>query len=140
MCIQAGELAATFEVFVQGETSIDRLHGGLGLGLAIVNQIVLSHQGQIEARSAGKNQRAEFIAHSPLLLKQPVLAELKETSLTGDFIRALIVDDNRELNKLMGASMEMLDYKVHLRYSGQEGVAAAESLRPDILLLDIAML
>ncbi|WP_254448431.1 response regulator [Spirosoma rhododendri] len=51
----------------------------------------------------------------------------------------LIVDDNRELVDLMGKIMERQGYEVHQRYNGQDGIGAAELLKPDVLLLDIGM-
>ena len=53
MGIPTDELRAIFEPFVQGITSLDRPQGGLGLGLAVVKQLVEGHQGRIEAQSTG---------------------------------------------------------------------------------------
>ncbi|WP_254448432.1 sensor histidine kinase [Spirosoma rhododendri] len=70
--IPADELTAIFELFVQGETSIDRPHGGLGLGLAVAKQIALGHQGHIQARSGGPGQGSEFILRLPLLTQETI--------------------------------------------------------------------
>lgn len=139
--IPADELRAIFEVFVQGETSIDRPHGGLGLGLAVAKQIALGHQGQIQAQSEGPGQGSEFILQLPLLTQQttPSAPEAEQPTRAPDAVRVLIVDDNRELIQMMGKIMQRQGYEVHLRYSGQSGIEAAESLKPDVLLLDIGM-
>lgn len=138
--IPADELSVIFEVFVQGRTSLDRPHGGLGLGLAVVRQIIEGHKGHIECRSAGPGQGSEFIIELPLLMQEPGLPKpLEEKIEVRDAVRVLIVDDNQELIDLMGKTMQLQGYEVHLRYSGQEGIAAAETLEPDVILLDIGM-
>ena len=141
MGIPADELVAIFEVFVQGNTSLDRPHGGLGLGLAVVKQIVEGHQGQINAYSAGLGQGSTFTLKLPLLMEQQNEPQpaAEPSSVRGDAVRVLLVDDNKELVDLMGKIMQLRGYEVHLRYSGQEGIVAAEALAPDVLLVDIGM-
>ena len=123
--IPADELRAIFEVFVQDNTSLDRPHGGLGLGLAVVRQIVEGHQGQIVAYSAGPGQGSSFTLTLPLLMEkqngpQPAA---EASSARGDAVRVLLVDDNKELVDLMGkigvnckSSTKLSDYwtKRHL--------------------------
>lgn len=141
MGIPAEELTAIFEVFVQGDTSLDRPHGGLGLGLAVVKQIVEGHQGHIEARSPGPGQGSSFILTLPLVMEKQLEVQpaVDPTPVHRDAMRVLLVDDNRELIDLMGRIMQLQGYEVHLCYSGQEGIAAAEALVPDVMLLDIGM-
>ncbi len=141
MGIPADELTAIFDVFVQGNTSLDRPHGGLGLGLAVVKQIVEGHEGHIEAYSAGPGQGSTFTLTLPVLMEkqnEPQPAAEKSPVIR-DAVRVLLVDDNRELIDLMGKIMQLQGYDVHLRYSGQDGIAAAEALAPDVMLLDIGM-
>ncbi len=61
------------------------------------------------------------------------------SSVRGDRVGVLLVDDNQELVDLMGKIMQMRGYEVHLYYSGQEGIAAAEALAPDVMLVDVGM-
>ena len=63
--IEPGLLSRIFEPFEQGDRSITRRHGGLGLGLAIVRQLVLLHGGTIRADSAGPGRGASFTAEFP---------------------------------------------------------------------------
>lgn len=141
MGIPADYLTAIFDVFVQGETSLDRPHGGLGLGLAVVKQIVDGHDGQIEAHSEGVGHGSEFVMKLPLLVPDAAPQPPEPASQPGERsgVRVLIVDDNRELIDLMGKIMQMQGYEVHLRYNGQEGIEAAEVLAPDVVLLDVGM-
>src|SRR5262249_22166316 len=54
-----------FDLFVQGDTALDRAHGGLGIGLTIVRRLVELHGGRVEARSAGAGRGSEFVVHLP---------------------------------------------------------------------------
>lgn len=66
--LAADQLQAIFELFVQVDMSQTRLKGGLGLGLALVRQIVDMHGGRVEAYSAGLEKGSEFVVHLPLSL------------------------------------------------------------------------
>jgi len=67
-------LPHVFEAFVQGERTLARTDGGLGLGLALVKVITELHGGTVEARSAGKDCGSEFIVRLPLLSTSDVAA------------------------------------------------------------------
>ena len=64
--IEAGFLPYVFERFRQADTSRTRLHGGLGLGLAIVRHLVESHGGTVHAYSSGDEQGSTFVIRLPL--------------------------------------------------------------------------
>ncbi len=141
MGIPTDELTAIFEVFVQGNTSLDRPHSGLGLGLAVVKQIVEGHKGHIEARSSGPGQGSEFVIRLPQLTEQPGEAqpEAHKIKTTMNKVRVLLVDDNKELADLTAKIMQMLGYEVHTCYNGEQAIDAAESWQPDVMLLDIGL-
>ncbi|GAB4035564.1 ATP-binding response regulator [Spirosoma jeollabukense] len=135
------ELTAIFEVFVQGDTSLDRPHGGLGLGLAVVKQIVERHEGRIVAQSAGRGQGSTFVVQLPLFVEtSSVEPSVTATSpIHPDRMQVLLVDDNQELADITAKILQILGYEVQVCYSGQEGIAVAEAMRPDVVLLDIGM-
>lgn len=66
--LAADQLDVIFELFVQVDTSLARSHGGLGVGLALVHQLVQGHGGRIEARSRGLEHGSEFIVYLPILM------------------------------------------------------------------------
>ena len=70
--LTADQLDAIFELFVQVDTSLARSHGGLGVGLTLVKELVHLHGGRIEAQSAGLEQGSEFSVYLPILLTQPI--------------------------------------------------------------------
>lgn len=92
----------------------------------VVKQIVEGHQGHIEAYSAGPGQGIAFTLTSPIINEPQPLPESR------DAVRVLLIDDNKELIEVMGTIMQMQGYEVYLRYSGPEGIAATETLRPDV--------
>ncbi|RIV18714.1 response regulator [Fibrisoma montanum] len=134
------EQAAIFEVFVQGNTSLDRPQGGLGLGLAVVKQLVQGHGGSVAVYSAGPGQGSEFRIELPLTRVSAPPAQRPAQTLSGSSRgRVLVVDDNKDLADMTARLVEMNGYEVHVRYGGPEGLEAAESLRPEVILLDIGM-
>ena len=64
--IPADMLPRIFDLFVQGECTLEHAYGGLGIGLAVVRSLVALHDGRVEAHSAGSGKGAEFVVHLPL--------------------------------------------------------------------------
>src|SRR5439155_19688735 len=90
-------LHSVFDLFTQVERSLDRAHGGLGIGLTLVRQLVELHGGHVSAASAGTNQGSEFVVRLPA----PEASRLPGTqsaeplvSIPGPPRRVLVVDDH----------------------------------------------
>src|SRR5262249_47644771 len=87
-----------FELFVQGDQSLERTQGGLGIGLTLVRRIVELHGGSVTASSAGPGQGSEFVVRLPALVEEPVTGEQGEpTSPPREAVRPrriLVVDDS----------------------------------------------
>ncbi|MEB3182394.1 MAG: response regulator [Nostocaceae cyanobacterium] len=131
-----------FESFRQEDTSVTRNYGGLGLGLAIVYQLVEAHGGTITAASPGEGKGATFTVRVPLLktkLKsnQPPKWELSELDLTG--VRVLTIDDEPDSRELLSALLSASGAVVMTVTSAAEFLSALESFSPDILVSDIGM-
>ncbi|MEH1865146.1 MAG: response regulator [Nostoc sp.] len=131
-----------FESFRQENTSITRKYGGLGLGLAIVRQLVEVHGGTITADSPGVGLGATFIVRLPLLNVQPEIRQIDELSqpgleLTG--IRVLTVDDDPDARELLTVLLTEYGAEVLTVASAAEVLANLESFRPDVLVSDIGM-
>ncbi len=132
------QLTSIFELFMQADHSLARSAGGLGIGLTLVKQIVELHGGNVEAQSEGLGKGSTFIVHLPTLNEEQALPTINEEVATAP-LRLLIVDDNPDATFMLGMLLKLKGYEVHSRNSGREGVRAAESLRPDVILLDIGM-
>jgi PAS domain S-box-containing protein len=131
-----------FESFRQEDVSITRKYGGLGLGLAIVRQLVEAHAGTITAESPGEGLGATFTVRLPLLNVEP---EIKQTDdlpqqaldLTG--IRVLAVDDDPDARDLLTVLLAQYGAEVLTVTSAAEVLANLESFQPDVLVSDIGM-
>lgn len=131
-----------FESFRQEDASTTRKYGGLGLGLAIVRQLVEAHGGTITASSPGEGLGATFTVQLPLL---NLAAEIvptedllnQEADLTG--FRILTVDDDPDARQLLTEILTLYGAEVLTVASASEVLANLESFQPDVLVSDIGM-
>ncbi|GAB4177297.1 MAG: hypothetical protein Fur006_08860 [Coleofasciculaceae cyanobacterium] len=131
-----------FESFRQEDASIARKYGGLGLGLAIVRQLVEAHGGTITANSPGEGLGATFTVLLPLLNVEPEIKKLDELpqqalDLTG--IRVLAVDDDPDARELLTALLSQYGAEVLTVTCAAQVLANLESFQPDVLVSDIGM-
>ncbi len=131
-----------FESFRQEDVSITRKYGGLGLGLAIVRQLVEAHGGIITADSPGEGLGATFTVQLPLLNIEPEIKQINELpqpalELTG--IRVLTVDDDADARELLTVLLAEYGATVKTVGSAAEVLANLESFQPDVLVSDIGM-
>jgi signal transduction histidine kinase/ActR/RegA family two-component response regulator len=139
-------LPHVFDVFVQARQALDRSHGGLGLGLAIVRGIVHLHGGTVEARSEGLGQGAEFVVTLPAapsmtheVAIDPVRAKPSSLpDLTGRRT-VLVVDDNQDAADLLATYLEGAGYRVVVAYDAPSALRIASEHPPDVALLDIGL-
>ncbi len=134
-------LPRVFDLFAQGDDSLDRAEGGLGIGLTIVRQLVELHGGTIEARSDGLGLGARFVVRLPA---EPVAAsqcapESASASLDLHDPRVLIVEDNPDSAESLRMVLELSGHRVRVANDGQEAMVVAQEYRPDIVLLDIGL-
>jgi PAS domain S-box-containing protein len=131
-----------FESFRQEDASTTRKYGGLGLGLAIVRQLVEAHGGAITADSPGEGLGATFTVWLPLLNAEPHLQRLDnlpqpDLDLTG--IRILAVDDSSDARELLTGLFTQYGADVLSVASAADVLANLDSFQPDVLISDIGM-
>jgi PAS domain S-box-containing protein len=134
-------LEKVFDLFVQIDPNSNAALGGLGVGLALVRRVMELHGGSIQARSEGRSQGAEFVARLPLSIQQMrVIAETenRDENEIGR-LRIMVVDDNRDAGDTMGLLLESLGQFVCTVYDGPSAIAAVQTFKPHIVLLDIWM-
>ena len=133
-------LPRVFDLFVQGERTLARSEGGLGVGLTLVRRLVELHGGSISAVSEGLGQGAEFVVRLPCGDRQPVSAQQFPASPAGNGPRrVLLIDDNRAANETLTDLLELWGHEVFTAETGVQGLELARSERPEVILLDIGL-
>ena len=134
-------LPRIFEMFVQGERTLDRSQGGLGIGLTIAQRIVQMHGGSIEAKSAGVGRGSEFSIRLPVLGD---VGSIRETTHANETSRAqtlkiLIAEDDEDSAATIAILLRRLGHTVETRANGAEVLKAANIFQPDVLLLNLGL-
>ena len=139
--IEADMLERIFDMFVQGRTPLERIGGGLGVGLALARRIAELHGGSLAARSEGPGRGSEFTLHLPLAHGRADAAGRTQTEARepGVARRVLVVDDNVDAATMLEMLLRSLGHETRVAHDGISALRAAEEFRPDVVLLDIGM-
>ncbi|MEH2179703.1 hybrid sensor histidine kinase/response regulator [Nostoc sp.] len=145
--ISADFLPFVFDYFRQADSTSTRNFGGLGLGLAIVRNIIEMHGGIVKADSHGEGKGAIFTVSLPLLTdesprltdKQNYAAFLAINSLPLNGIRVLVVDDDTDSRDFVAFVLEQDGAFVMTVSSADEALQTLAEVKPDVLVSDISM-
>jgi CheY-like chemotaxis protein len=137
-------LPRIFDLFVQGHRRIDRAEGGLGLGLALVKNLVALHGGSVSARNV-PGGGSEFSISLPALdldaarSLQARTAEAQPISSASVRRRILVVDDNEDAADLLSDFLRGVGHEVVIAHDGPQALEALRSFPAEIGLLDLGL-
>jgi signal transduction histidine kinase/ActR/RegA family two-component response regulator len=137
-------LPNAFESFRQADASTTRAHGGLGLGLSIVRQLVALHGGEVLAESEGKDKGATFTVRLPVRSTERRRDEVAGAALDEDSGRLegrdiLVVDDDLDTRELLVSALEGAGGRVRSAPSAAEALALIRRRAPEAVVSDIGM-
>jgi len=131
-------LARIFGLFVQGEDTLDRARGGLGIGLTLVRTLVELHGGTVTAESPGPGLGSVFTVRLPRI-ELPLKGDGGPARPPAIRRRVLIVEDNDDVRQMLKILLEHEGHEVFEAVDGTEGVRAVSRLRPDLALVDLGL-
>ncbi len=136
-------LPRIFDLFTQDRQAIDRAQGGLGLGLAIVRNLVELHGGSVSAHSAGRDLGSEFavrLAHVEVAGGSPGPDGTRRDAESPTLgLRVLVVDDNTDAAMMLADALAESGYQTSTAADGPAALAIAAAFRPHVALLDIGL-
>jgi CheY-like chemotaxis protein len=137
--ISASLLPRIFDVFVQGDQALDRLEGGLGLGLTISRRLVEMQGGTLEAASDGPGLGSEFMLRLPIATDRPAETKAPPLVYAGVPRRMLLVDDHADALEALERIMRLMGHDVRGALDGESALRVAAEFRPDMVVLDIGL-
>jgi hypothetical protein len=130
-------LPRVFEPFVQSTQSTARSGGGLGLGLALVKNIVELHAGSVRIAS---DTGTRVIGRLPRVSQALDAASSAPAAVSGGRTRrVLVVDDNVDAAALLAELVRLLGHEPIIAHDGAAALAVASKLSPDLAILDLGL-
>lgn len=129
-------LPRIFELFVQGERTLDRRAGGLGLGLTLVRRLVELHDGTVTATSSPEGSAFEVRLRR---IEAPPPEVVRPASPTAKPMRVLVVEDNADALTALRSMLELDGHRVAAAVDGEAGLHSLLSERPDVAVVDIGL-
>jgi CheY-like chemotaxis protein len=138
-------LPRVFDLFAQERQTLDRAHGGLGLGLTIVRSLVELHGGTVDAHSEGLGRGSEFVLRFPVADQRASLGAI--TGHNGRTVgtakrsgyRVLVVDDNVDAARMTAEALESVGHDTRVAFDGPAVLEATDAFVPDLALLDLGL-
>ncbi len=133
-------LPRVFDLFSQGDRSLERSQGGLGIGLALVKRLVEMHGGQVSAHSDGPNRGSRFTITLPFRSARAGKEEPAAVLPAGRAARRiLVVEDHQDSADALRMLLSEIGHEVRMASEGHEALDVARSFVPEVILLDIGL-
>jgi CheY-like chemotaxis protein len=141
--IEAAMLPRIFDLFLQVNPEPSRAVDGLGIGLALVRNVVELHGGSVLAASRGLGCGTELVVSLPLLrelsARNGAAPHETPSEAKASARRILLVDDNRDATDSMATLLRLGGHEVRTAYDGQTALALARIEAPDVVICDVSM-
>jgi two-component system, chemotaxis family, CheB/CheR fusion protein len=137
--IEPEMLPRVFDLFVQGQQSIARQEGGLGIGLTLLRSLVELHDGRVEATSDGLDRGSTFTVWLPLAQEGAAGTAIVQQAAPTAVKTVVIVEDQADARRMLQLLLESQGVMVFAAENGQEGVTLIERLQPDLALVDLGL-
>jgi signal transduction histidine kinase/DNA-binding response OmpR family regulator len=139
--IDAQLIPHVFDLFAQGDSSLDRAQGGLGIGLTLARHLAELHGGSIQCWSAGRGRGARFMVKLPARVASERAVHVADVFPLHrkSALRVLVVDDSTASAESLKLFLEMQGYDVRCAFDGAAALALAHSFVPQVTLLDIGL-
>jgi CheY-like chemotaxis protein len=135
-------LAHIFDLFIQVDETLGRSQGGLGIGLALVGNLVEMHSGKVQAASAGLGKGSEFTVRLPTIAYRPASEAPSRTVTvppTGRGLRVLIVEDDVDSGDMLSMLLRLKGHDVLVARTGQTALKLGREFHPNVVLCDIGL-
>jgi PAS domain S-box-containing protein len=137
-------LPEIFDLFTQGDQTLSRSRGGLGIGLTLVQSLVEMHDGRVVVHSGGPGRGSEFEVRLPLPFRDGAVPHGSNAGVDQRVAplprrRILIVDDNRDNASSLGLLLAALGQEVYTAHDGPTALELTRTHHPDVVLLDIGL-
>ena len=129
-----------FDLFAQGERSLDRRQGGLGIGLTLVKRLVELHGGQVSVSSPGLQQGCTFTLHLPLANAVPApAAKINHLMPSASHRKVVVIEDNDDAREALCAMLALGEHDILSAVDGRAGLDLIARELPDLALIDIGL-
>jgi len=137
--IPPDKLETVFDLFVQGNQTLARTEGGLGIGLTLVRQLVELHGGDVRAGRAGPGGGARLTVRLPIARGVTVPSAAPAAAATAPAQRVLVVEDNPDGREMLATVLRMLGHEVFEAATGTEAIDLAVRHVPAVVIIDIGL-
>jgi PAS domain S-box-containing protein len=133
-------LPRVFDLFVQGERTLDRSQGGLGIGLTLARRLVALHHGNVSAFSEGEGRGSTFEVRLPQVPEPGSTSDPpSESPALSAIRRVLIIEDNRDAREMFKTMLALAGHDVVEAEEGVSGLEMLRKVRPDVAVIDVGL-